>query len=95
MQDYELMIIIKPDLEQEAIKGIFKEIREAVKAEKGVLATSDVWGIRELAYKIGKYEQGTYCVFPLKLNVNKVKKISAKLLLMESILRFMVTKIQP
>lgn len=63
MRIYETMFIVKPDVpEQEReklVEGVRKFIEERLKSR---VETVDRWGVRKLAYKIGRYFDGDYTV---------------------------------
>ncbi len=69
MRIYETMFIIKPDVPEEErnklVENVKKFLEERVKAQ---VETVDRWGIRKLAYKIGKYFEGDYTVMYFRSN---------------------------
>ena len=69
MRIYETMFIIKPDVPEEErnklVENAKKFLEERVKAQ---VETVDRWGIRKLAYKIGKYFEGDYTVMYFRSN---------------------------
>lgn len=69
MRIYETMFIIKPDVPEEErnklVENAKKFLEERVKAQ---VENVDRWGIRKLAYKIGKYFEGDYTVMYFRSN---------------------------
>ncbi|MGB9614209.1 MAG: 30S ribosomal protein S6 [Fervidobacterium sp.] len=63
MRIYETMFIVKPDVPEEErnklVENVKKFLEERVKAQ---VESVDRWGMRKLAYKIGKYFEGDYAV---------------------------------
>lgn len=60
---YELMVIFDGDLEEAAFEGQVKQLQEALEAEGGRVATTDVWGRRRFAYEINHKSEGYYVVY--------------------------------
>jgi small subunit ribosomal protein S6 len=69
MRIYETMFIIKPDVPEEErnklVEGVKKFLEERLGAQ---VENIDRWGIRKLAYKIGKYFEGDYTVLYFRSN---------------------------
>lgn len=69
MRIYETMFIIKPDVPEEErnklVENVKKFLEERVKAQ---VENIDRWGMRKLAYKIGKYFDGDYTVVYFRSN---------------------------
>ena len=56
MNKYEIMFIVKPDVEDDARNALIESF-------KGILtANGDEWGLRDLAYEIKDYKKGYYVV---------------------------------
>lgn len=65
MRAYELMVIIDTDTDDAAIGGIVERIGGLVTEAGGRVATTDHWGRRPFAYRIGKRTEGYYLVLEL------------------------------
>lgn len=60
---YELMVIFDGDLEEPAFQGRAEAVHDALEAEGGRVATTDVWGRRRFAYEINHKSEGYYVVY--------------------------------
>ena len=58
--NYETLCIVKPDVGEEAVKGIVTKLTSAVEGRKGTVVKVDEWGRRRLAYPIQKNKEGIY-----------------------------------
>jgi len=90
MQNYEMMIVLKPLLPDDVRKVIHKDILEMVKESEGELLDVDVWGKRYLAFDIKGHNEGYYIVYNFKLKRSDILEFKRKLSLKSEILRFMV-----
>ena len=91
-QKIELMVILRPDLDETNIKEGLKKIESLIQEEKGIVGELDIWGVRTLAYKIGQFTEGHYSVLPITIESSKVKSLQSKLKMMDNIIRFMITR---
>jgi len=89
MQDYELLIIISPEVEKDKETAAVKEIVAEVGGE--ITKTED-WGRKELSYPIKNQRVGNYLLYYLKLNVERVSELKQELRIREGLLRFMLTQ---
>lgn len=65
MKKYELMMIIDPMLEKQALETLLNDLRSELN-DHGLSVTAEtVWGTRDLAYKINKSTQGYYVIYQL------------------------------
>jgi len=93
MNKYEAMVIVKPDLSDEAKKDLFKQIDEAVTKNKGEITQSGVWSERRKFYfPINKYQEGIYYLVVFKSPASAIKEIRQAYKLNENILRMLFTR---
>lgn len=87
---YELMIILNPDIGENAFKKRVEEIKKLISTQKGEIFFEDLWGVRDLAYAIKKHDRGFYAVFDFTLLPEMLKEIDATLRLEPEVLRHMI-----
>jgi small subunit ribosomal protein S6 len=90
MREYELVLIIHPDLDETAFKEIVERITGWIKNDGGEIIKTNIWGRRQLAYPIRKLNEGQYVLLHVKMNAQFGKTIERDLRYMESILRYML-----
>ena len=95
MIQYELMVMLNPDLGSEAIKKRLDEVRKLVTSQKGEIFYEDLWGLRDLAYRIKQHDRGYYAVFDFTLDPAEgdLKEIDTTCRLEHEILRHMMVKL--
>lgn len=91
MKDYELTILIHPDLESDLEKPLAK-IRSLVTANGGEIAKEDNWGKKKLAYAIKGEEFAIYVAMDVKLPATAPLKISNTLNITDEVLRYLLVK---
>ena len=67
MNKYESVIIINPNLEEEAIKALIEKISNLINTDGKVSSVEEV-GKKKLAYEIKKNKEGFYVVFKFEAN---------------------------
>ena len=87
MRQYELMIILDPDLEERTIQPSLDKFLSVVTKDKGTVDNVDLWGKRRLAYDIKKKSEGIYAVVIFSAESATAKELDRQLGLNESILR--------
>lgn len=89
---YELMLILLPDLGDEGTKTELEEVRKLIAEGKGEISHEDIWGARELEYRIRKQDEGFYVVLNFSISPLKISELEKALNIHNSILRFLILK---
>jgi len=92
MRDYELVIIITPEFEEEATADIVDKVKSWITDTGGTIESFEEWGIQKFSYLIQKHKEGQYFLFNLKLEPSAVAALEHNFSLQESILRFLIIK---
>lgn len=89
MKEYELTVLIHPDLEMDLEKPL-KKIRGIVTDNGGEITKETSWGKKRLAYTIKKEDFAVYVHFELKLPAPALAKISGIFNITDEILRYLI-----
>jgi small subunit ribosomal protein S6 len=92
LRQYELMIILDPDLEERTVAPSLDTYLNVVRQDGGTVENVDVWGKRRLSYEINKKSEGIYAVVDLTAEPATVKELDRQLTLNESVVRTKVTR---
>lgn len=92
MRNYELMVILDPELEERTVAPSLDTYLNVVRNDGGTVDNVDVWGRRRLAYEINKNAEGIYAVVTLSAEPATVKELDRQLSLNESVLRTKVLR---
>lgn len=92
MNNYEILFIIKPDLKEEDLKSVIKNLNDAVIKNGGTVKKEEAWGKKQLVYPVKKFKEGYYYKLDFTSPAAAIDKLEAAHRLNESILRTMVTK---
>ncbi len=75
MRNYEIMYIIRPDIEEEARKELIERFNSILTDNGATIEKVDEMGLRRLAYEIKKYRDGYYVVVNFKGDQRSNKRI--------------------
>ncbi len=92
MRDYELMVVLDPNLDEAAIDALNTRIQTMSTQRGGTIENVDVWGRRRLAYPIGRYRDGVYILYRMQLPPNAAAEIERALKLTESVIRHLLVR---
>jgi small subunit ribosomal protein S6 len=90
MQNYELVVIIHPDLDEEAINQSLDKIKEWITKSGGSIESIDNWGKRHLAYEIQKQNEGIYYLFNVAMKTEAVADLDRNLIILEPVMRHLI-----
>lgn len=92
MKEYELTIVIHPDLEVD-IEAPLAKVRAIVTTAGGTITREDNWGKKKLAYRIRKEDFGVYTYFEVSLPADAPLKISNTLNITDEVLRYLLVTV--
>ncbi len=92
MRDYELMVVLDPNLDDTAIEVLNTRIQSMVTQRGGTIDNVDNWGRKRLAYPIGRYRDGVYILTKLHVPPNAAAEIERALKLTESVIRHLLVR---
>lgn len=92
MKEYELTVLIHPDLEAD-IETPLTKVRDIIKNAGGEIVSEDNWGKKKLAYKINKQDFAVYVYMDVKLPAEAPLKISNTLNITDETLRYLLVSV--
>ena len=92
LRQYEIMIILDPEIEERTVAPSLDKYLTVVKTEGGTVDKVDVWGRRRLAYDIQKKSEGIYAVVDFTASPATAKELDRQLGLNEVVLRTKVLR---
>ncbi len=91
---YELMYIVRPTLDEQALAAMHERIDKFIVTAGGEIVKREDWGKRRLAFPIAKVTEGFYSVLQIKLPSTAVRDLERNLQLLEDVLRYLVTRVE-
>lgn len=92
MAKYELVYILRPDLEEKNLEAAIDKVSRAVTSQGGEMSQVDRWGKRRLAYPLRRFQEGIFLVSQILLPPGQVREVDRSLRLGEEILRYSIIR---
>ena len=71
MRTYEIMYIVRPNIEEDAKKALVERFNGILASEGSEVLAEKDWGNRRLAYEINDFKEGFYNIVRIKTDNNK------------------------
>ena len=92
MNEYEILLLLDPDLEENRQNEVVTRARELVERSGGSWDLHDVWGRRKLAYEIAHKGDGIYHLLQFTCDAETLDEISRVLRIDDGVMRHMATR---
>ncbi|WP_029068054.1 30S ribosomal protein S6 [Jonesia quinghaiensis] len=93
MRQYEMMMILSPDVEERNLNANIEKLVNVVPQEGGKIDGIDIWGRRRMSYEIAKKAEGIYAVITFTATPATTKELERQLGINESVLRIKVLRV--
>jgi len=90
--EYEILLMLDPDLDDARQAEIVSRARELVERDGGSWDLHDVWGRRKLAYEIDHKADGSYHLLQFTCSATTLDEVSRVLRIDDGVMRHMATR---
>ncbi len=94
MNKYEIMFIVKSDMEEAEIKNTAEAMKKVLTDKGAKLLEEKAMGQRELAYEIQKMKTGYYFLYIVEAESDAVSEFDRVSGINENILRHLIVKVE-
>jgi small subunit ribosomal protein S6 len=91
MRKYEIMYIIRTDIEEEKTQSTIEKFQNIIN-NGGEITKNTVMGKRKLAYEINKFRDGNYILVHFNATPAVVAELDRVLKISDEIIRYMIVK---
>lgn len=92
MRAYELMVILKSGLEEEALEAAIEKISSLITNNNGELVKVEKWGKRRLAYEVNGNTDGFYVVIDFNADNEATTEVDRVLKITDEVVRFLLVR---
>ena len=92
MQKYEMLILLKSDMDDEAKDAELKKYADIIASKGGAVESTDKWGVKKTAYTVDFQTDAFYALMKFSAEGNAVKELDRVAGLSGVVLRRMITK---
>ncbi|MGI8961114.1 MAG: 30S ribosomal protein S6 [Bryobacteraceae bacterium] len=93
MRIYEELFIVRPDATPEEVDPFIEQLKNVIAHTGGTLERVDKWGVRKLAYRVLKFNEGQFILLQFNAQPDTVKEIERRLRVADFVLKFITVRI--
>ena len=93
LRDYELVLIISPEIADEALDTTIDSVSQLITAKDGIISNVERWGRKKLAYSIKHFMEGSYVLTQFKLKPGLSKELEANLQISGDVIRHLLVNV--
>ncbi len=93
MRTYELLYIIRPDLEAEQITAVVEKFKALLENNGAEITRLDSWGKRRLAYEVKDFREGYYVLVQFKSEPQAAAELDRIIKITEEVLKHLITRL--
>lgn len=92
MRPYEAMVVLRPNLEQDALDAVINRLTDVITDQGGQITHVDPWGKRRLAYEIDGHTEGYYVVIKFQGQPGITTELERIMRITDAVMRFLVVR---
>lgn len=92
MRDYEVLYIVRADLDDDKVQDAVKRVNTLIERSGGTIEQTNLWGKRKLAYEVKHQKEGSYVLQDFQLDPTRVPELEASLKITEEVLRHLIVR---
>lgn len=92
MKKYEIMYIIKQDLDEAARNEVISTLHNIITSHDGTIENVDEWGMKEFAYEIDHMKKGYYVVINVTATNEGISEFDRLTRINNNVVRHMIIK---
>ena len=92
MREYEVLYILRADLEDDKVQDAVKRVNTVIERSGGTIDRTNLWGKRKLAYEVKHQKEGSYVLQDFQIGPDRVPELEAALKITEEVLRHLIVR---
>ena len=93
MRIYEELFIVRPDATDEEVDPFVDQLKNVITQAGGTVDKAEKWGVRKLAYRVLKYNDGHYILLQFAAKPETVKEVERRLRVTDLVLKHLTVRI--
>ena len=90
---YEVVFIVDPGTQEEDLTRLTENLRGIVTNGGGTVTKSEVMGRRQLAYQIGRSNEGIYVLFEIEGSGSEIAELERRMRVSDQVLRYLTVRV--
>ena len=92
MRDYEVLYIVRADLDDDKVQDVIKRVNTLIERAGGAAERTNLWGKRKLAYEVKHQKEGAYVLQDFRIDPQRIPELEAALKITEEVLRHLIVR---
>ncbi|MGE5569852.1 MAG: 30S ribosomal protein S6 [Rhodospirillales bacterium] len=93
MRIYEELFIVRPDVPEEEIDQLIEQTKQVITSGGGTVDKAEKWGVRKLAYRVKKREDGFYVLLQFTSGPDAVKEIERRFRVSDLVMKYLTVRV--
>ena len=90
---YEVVFIVDPDTPDDETKRLTENLQTIVTDQGGTITKSEVMGRRQLAYQIGRKNEGVYVLFEIEGTGREIAELERRMRVSDQVIRYLTVRV--
>jgi small subunit ribosomal protein S6 len=93
MRIYEELFILRPDVTEEEVDGYVEQLKQVITADGGTADKVEKWGVRRLAYRVEKRNEGYYVLIQFTSGPTVARELERRMRVTDMVIKFITVRI--
>lgn len=92
MRKYEVVFILRPDLDEEKNAAVIEKFKSLIESHGGEILKLDKWGKRRLAYEVKDFREGFYVIVQMNAESGVAAELDRVFKITDEVLRHIIVR---
>ena len=93
MRKYEIIFVVRPDVNDEELEKLVTQMQGVVTGAGGTIEKVEKLGRRRLAYRVARQREGLFVLFVLDGTGDTVKELERRLKVTDAVIKYLTVRI--
>ena len=94
MAFYECVFVAKQDISSSSLSSVIDRFKKIIEDNKSKVIETEIWGLKNLAYKIKKNRKGNFVMMEVEGNGTAISELERNFRIEEDIIRYLTIKVK-
>lgn len=90
---YEVVFIVDPDTSDEDLTRLTENLSSIITDKGGTITKNEVMGRRQLAYKVGRKNEGIYVLFEIEGTGGEIAELERRMRVSDQVMRYLTVRV--
>ena len=90
---YEVIFIVDPDTPEDEATRLSENFRNIITEQGGTVTRNEVMGRRQLAYRIGRKNEGVYHLFEVEGTGREIAELERRMRVSDQVIRYLTVRV--